>query len=131
MTKKDYKIWMPIKSEINNNESYPIGFQERDIWICNIGENVGFEEDGKGKDFSRPVLILKVFNRKFCHVVPLSTTSKRGIYYYPFDGKTGKTSVAILSQTRSVDATRLHEKIGKIPKEDFENIKKKIQELMF
>lgn len=129
--KKDYKIWMPVKAEINNNESYPIGFKERDIWICNIGENVGFEEDGKGDDFTRPVLILKVFNRKFCHIVPLSTTDKRGKYYYPFDGKTGKTSVAILSQTRSIDATRLHEKIGKISKEEFEKIKKQIIELTF
>jgi len=131
MMEKDYKIWTPIKTKINNNKSYPLGFRERDVWICNIGENIGFEEDGKRKDFTRPVLILKVFNRKFCHIVPLSTTDKRGIYYYPFDGKTGKTSVAILSQTRSIDATRLHEKVGKISKRDFDEIKKKIVQLIF
>jgi len=28
---KDYQIWMPIKTRINNNESYPIGFKERDV----------------------------------------------------------------------------------------------------
>jgi len=128
---KDYNTWMPVKSNINNSESYPIGFKERDVWICNIGENIGFEEDGKGKDFTRPVLILKVFNRKFCHIIPLSTTENRGKHYYPFDGNTGKTSVAILSQIRSIDATRLHEKIGKVSKEDFEKIKKQIKELIF
>jgi len=122
---------MPIKTRINNNKSYPIGFKERDVWICNIGENIGFEEDGKGNDFTRPVLILKVFNRKFCHVVPLSTTENRGRYYCSFNGNTGKTSVAILSQTRSIDASRLHEKIGKISKEDFNKIKKQILELLF
>lgn len=129
--KKDYKIWVPIKAKINNNKSYPIGFKERDIWICNVGENIGFEEDGKGEDFTRPVLILKVFNRKFCHVVPLSKTDRRSKYYYPFDGKTGRISVAVLSQTRSIDATKLHEKIGKISKEDFEKIKKQIIGLLF
>ncbi len=129
--KKDYKIWTPVKIRINNNEAYPIGFKERDIWVCNIGENIGFEEDGKSEDFTRPVLILKVFNRKFCHVVPLSKTGRRGKYYYAFDGKTGKISVAVLSQTRSVDASRLHEKIGKISKKDFEEIKRQLTELLF
>ncbi len=46
---KDYKIWTPVKKNINNNRSHPIGYKARDIWICNIGENIGFEEDGKGK----------------------------------------------------------------------------------
>jgi len=129
--KKDYKKWMPVKVNINNSGAYPVGYKERDVWICNVGENIGFEEDGKGDDYTRPVLILKVFNRKFCHIVPLSTTDRRGRYYYSFDGKTGKTSVAILSQTRSVDATRLHEKIGKISQDDFDKIKKQIIELIF
>jgi len=128
---KDYKRWVGVKKKINNNERYPLGFRERDIWVCNVGENVGFEEDGKGEDFVRPVLILKVFNRKFCHIVPLSTTEKRGRYCYAFDGKTGKTSVAILSQTKSVDAVRLHAKIGKVSKGDFERIKEEVKKLIF
>lgn len=85
---KDYAIWTPIKTKLNNSAVYPIGFKEREIWICNIGENIGFEEDGKGNSFTRPVLILKVFNRKFCHIIPLTTKRKEGIYYYFFDGKT-------------------------------------------
>ena len=60
---KDYKIWTPIKREINNSNLRPFGCKEREIWICNLGENIGFEEDGKGKDYTRPVLILKVFNK--------------------------------------------------------------------
>ena len=128
--KKNYKIWTPVKTRINNNKSYPLGYKERDIWICNIGENIGFEEDGKGNDFTRPVLILKAFNRKFCHIVPLSTTDKRGRFYYPFDGNAGKTSVAILSQTRSIDATRLLRKVGSMNKEEFIKIKGKIKEIL-
>jgi len=128
--KKDYKIWMPVKSEINNKELCPKGIKEREIWICNVGDNVGFEEDGKGNDFTRPVLILKVFSKRFCYIVPLSKTEKRGKYYYAFDGNTGKTSVALLSQLRAVDSSRLRDKIGFAKKEDFDKIKKRVIDLM-
>ncbi len=129
--KKDYKIWMSVKADINNTDLRPKGCREREIWICNVGENIGFEEDGKGKEFTRPVLILKVFNRKFCYVIPLSTTEKRGRFYYEFDGKTGKNSVALLSQTKSIDTARLSRKVGFIDKENFEKIKTEIKEILF
>jgi mRNA interferase MazF len=85
-------------------------------------ENIGFEEDGKGKDFTRPVLILRVFNKNFCYIVPLSTTKKRVKYFYPFDGRTGKLSIALLSQSKSIDSLRLRSKIGFVSKEDFNKI---------
>jgi mRNA interferase MazF len=128
--KKDYKIWTPIKSEINNNELCPRGIKEREIWICNVGDNIGFEEDGKGDDFTRPVLIFKVFSKRFCYVIPLSKTEKRGKYYYAFDGNNGITSVALLSQLRSMDSSRFRDKIGFVKKEEFEEIKKRILELI-
>ncbi|MBT4376483.1 type II toxin-antitoxin system PemK/MazF family toxin [archaeon] len=129
--KKDYRIWTPTKIEINNKKLSPKGFKQREIWICNVGDNVGFEEDGKGKDFTRPVLILKVFNRRFCYVTPLSTTPKRGRYFYAFDGNTGRTSVSLLSQLRAIDSIRLRDKIGFVNKKDFEEIKRRIAELIF
>ena len=127
---KDYKIWTPVKTNINNNGAHPRGYKEREIWICNVGENIGFEEDGKGNEFIRPVLILKVFNKQFCHIVPLSKTNKGGKFYYSFDGKTGKISVAILSQSRAIDSSRLLRKIGVANKKDFAEIKNKIKEIL-
>lgn len=128
--KKDYKIWIPIKTEINNNEKYPAGYKEREIWICSLGENIGFEQDGKKESFSRPVLILRVFNKRFCHIVPLSKTNKRGKFYYPFDGRTGKISIALLSQSRAIDSSRLLRKIGIANKKDFKVIQEKIKEIL-
>jgi len=127
---KDYTEWMKIKKEIHNGKAYLPGYKEREIRICNLGENIGFEEDGKGKDFTRPVLILKVFNKYFCHIVPLSTTKKKGKYFYLFDGRTGKISVALLSQSQSIDSSRLNGKIGIISKEDFTQLKQKINEIL-
>jgi len=128
---KDYSEWTPLKKEINNINLRPKGCREREIWICNVGENIGFEEEGKGKEFTRPVLIMKVFNKFFCHIVPLSTTDKRGKFYFPFDGKTGKTSVALLSQSKAIDTARLSRKVGFIEEKEFLEIKRKIQEILF
>jgi mRNA interferase MazF len=126
---KDYKKWMAIKANINNANSRPIGYKKREIWICCIGENIGHEEDGKGKLFVRPVLVIKKFGADMCLVIPLSTTARRGVFYYPFDGHTGKTSIALLSQPRIIDSTRLRRKIGKADNEDFEEIRSRLKEL--
>jgi mRNA interferase MazF len=127
--KKDYAAWMAVKASLHNNLARPIGFKQRDIWICSIGENIGFEEDGKGSLFIRPVLILKAFSNVMCHIVPLSTTEKRGIFYYEFDGQTGKVSVALLTQSRIVDSARLRRKIGVVSKKDFAAIKERIRDI--
>lgn len=121
--KKDYSFWTPVKIEINNKRDKIIGYKERDIWLSNMGENVGFEEDGKGEKFVRPALILKKFNRSMCHIIPLSTTKKRTKFHFAFDGKTTKTSVALLSQSKTIDTARLIKKIGIISKGDFETLK--------
>ncbi|MDR1358410.1 MAG: hypothetical protein LBJ48_03525 [Coriobacteriales bacterium] len=49
MNKKDYKKWMMVKSSVHNDANRPIGYKEREIWLCSIGENIGYENDGKGK----------------------------------------------------------------------------------
>jgi mRNA interferase MazF len=125
---KDYKKWMVVKSELHNKKLRPAGVKVREIWIANIGENVGHEEDGKGSRFTRPVLIVAAFGQ-MCFIVPLSTTNKRGRYYYAFDGHTGKTSVALLSQTHTMDSARLRRKIGYASITDFLSIKQKLREL--
>lgn len=127
---KDYGFWMKVKKEINNLYLCPVGFKEREIWYASIGENVGCEEDGKNKRFARPVLILKKFNCRLCLGIPLSSKEKIGKYYYSFDGNTGKISVAILSQIKSLDSTRLLHKIGKIEQRDFLEIKRKLIKIL-
>jgi len=60
---KDYKKWHTKKSliETRNDRLY---FHEREIWWCSLGHNVGFEQDGKGVDFARPILVFKKFNKE-------------------------------------------------------------------
>jgi len=127
--KKDYQVWTPEKEKINNNESVRPGFHEREVWYCHLGENVGFEQDGKGDQFLRPVIVLRKFNNEIFWAIPLTSTIKKSNYYFTVTLEDNKSS-AILSQIRLVDAKRLSHKIGDVTKEEFEELKKKLKDLI-
>ena len=128
--KKDYKEWHSKKSEISEIKKSPF-FHEREIWFCYLGENVGFEQDGRGEEFLRPIIVLKKFNNEVLWTVPLTRTKKKGEYYFRFSFSSGNdTSSAILSQVRLVDAKRLKYKIGSMKVSDFEILKNKIRQLL-
>lgn len=130
MNPKDYKIWTPIKVKIHNNESVRPGFHEREIWYCHLGENVGFEQDGKGDDFLRPIIILRKFNNEIFWAIPLTSVIKKSKYYFAITLEEGKKSSAILSQIRLIDAKRLSHKIDNVDLAEFEELKKKLKDLI-
>ena len=74
--KKDFQKWHTKKTEIERSNDIRIFFHEREVWWCTIGSNVGFEQDGKGEKFARPVLIFKKFNKEIFWALPLSTKIK-------------------------------------------------------
>ena len=96
-----------------------------------LGENIGFEQDGRGVEFLRPVLVLKKFNNEISWVIPL-TTSRKGErpYLFIFSFRKKEKSTAILSQIRLIDAKRLKYKIGYMGCKDFESLKTKIKQLL-
>src|SRR3989338_9336103 len=134
MHKKDYMIWHNIKTNIDNLNNRAF-FHEREIWFCYLGANVGSEQDGRGADFLRPVMILRKFNNQIFWGVPLTKAknkikTKTDKYYYPFSFVPGITSVAILSQVRLIDARRLGYKLGEIGERDFASLIKKFKALL-
>lgn len=126
---KNYRDWHNKKTGINDITVRP-GFHEREIWFCHLGSNIGFEQDGTGEDFLRPILILRKFNNEIFWGIPLTNTKKDTEHYYPFSFKEGKTSTAILSQIRLIDAKRLSYKIGDISETDFGLLKEKLKALL-
>ncbi|MDP3764804.1 MAG: type II toxin-antitoxin system PemK/MazF family toxin [bacterium] len=92
--------------------------------------NVGFEQDGTGEGFSRPVLILKGFSRQVCLVVPLTTSTKKNIYHVSAGVVDRLQAVAIISQVRLIDTKRLYKQIGTLDKEVFENIRKAVKDML-
>ena len=65
-----YNNWNKIKIAIEY-ENIIVGFKERDIFYMNMGKNIGFEQDGKGENFVRPVVIIKGFNKNMFFGIPL------------------------------------------------------------
>lgn len=126
--KKDFGKWNNKKIIVNNTKSIPF-FHEREIWFSFLGVNVGFEQDGQGDDFQRPVVIIKKFNNEIFWAIPLSKTEKRGKYYFAFPFNKEIISVAILSQIKLIDAHRLAYKIGEIDEKNYVSLIKKLKEL--
>jgi len=107
---KDFDKWHKVKRDIHKRETRPF-YHEREVWWCSVGENVGFEMDGKGEDFTRPVLIIKGFSKEVFLCVPITTKLKTGKYYADINFGDGEARKVILSQIRLIDGRRLQEKI--------------------
>lgn len=124
------QLWSSVKkiTEDNNKKVY---FKERDIFWLKVGENIGHEQNGKGDKFQRPVLVLKRYSNDMFLGVPLSTTPREGSFFYQFSFINGETSTALLVQNRLFSSKRFIKKIGKISKNDFEELKQKLFRLVF
>jgi mRNA interferase MazF len=114
---KDFWKWHEKKRWVHDEKSRPF-FKEREIWFCYLGANVGFEEDGSGEEFLRPIIILKRFSGMIFFAIPLTRTVRSGRYYFSCAVR-NETNTAILSQGRSLDVKRLRYKIGEVSKNDF------------
>lgn len=97
-------------------------FKEGEIWWCCVGINIGVEIFGKGKDFTRPVIILKKFDAKSFLGIPLTTQYKGNIWHIPLLHN-NKKQYAVLSQLRMFDSQRLIDKMGSLNEANYERIK--------
>jgi mRNA interferase MazF len=128
---KDYKEWHDLKSEIENNGQEK-KFREREIWWCSLGENIGFEQDGKHEKFERPVLVLRKFNNGMFFGLPLTSKVKEDRFHFGFNIKTKNTageveeqrSFAMLSQMRLFSSKRMIRRIVRINENVFDSIEK-------
>jgi mRNA interferase MazF len=95
---KKFDKWNDLKQKLHYSKKEII-FKNRDIFWASIGINIGFEQDGKGKIFSRPVLVVKKFNNNIFFGIPLSSQIKKGSFFFNFL-LNDKPSNALLVQGR-------------------------------
>jgi mRNA interferase MazF len=112
--------WIQLKFSIHNQEKNPF-FKEREIWWCQFGQNIGDEENGKGDNFMRPVIIIRKYNQNLALVLPTSTKIKDNQYYYKINYK-NKDYSALLSHARTIDTKRLKSKIADLPTKHFKEL---------
>ncbi len=119
---KNFLEWMGLKEKLHNSlEETPL-VSEGQIWWASLGENVGFEINGKSKLFTRPVLIFKKLSSQFYLVVPLTSQKKVGSWYVNYKQR-GLDFSACIHQVRTIDYRRLSTKMGWFDEADFQRIK--------
>ena len=127
---KDFDKWNARKKAIDKNKDYLPFYRERQVRWCNLGVNIGFEQDGTGEGFSRPVLVLRGFNRNVCLIAPLTTSTKNNPYNIPIGNIDGEAASVIISQIRLVDTKRLYKHIATVDKNTFQKIKNAIKAML-
>lgn len=130
MHQKKFSDWIQLKEKLHSqNQLIPLA-KEGEIWWASLGENIGFEINGKSRFFSRPVIIVKKFARGFYLIIPVTSKLKAGTWYVPFK-QNRIEMVACLHQVRSIDYRRMSSKLGQLDDLDFEKIKTGLRRLCF
>ena len=121
MWSKDFDGWNDYQ-KIIQGAHHEVYFQERDMWWCSVGVNIGHEQDGHHEQYVRSVLILRGFSQQSFWGVPISTKLKpANPYYLAFEIPSGQYS-ALISQMRFLDAKRLIRRLYTMPQIVFSEI---------
>ena len=126
--KKDFDGWIELKKQIHYRGSFRT-IKEGEIWWCKIGENVGREICGKGKDFLRPVLIVYKLSKHDFIGIPLTSQKHVGSWYVEFIFK-NKIEYAVLVQLENISVHRLHYKMGEVPSSDLDTVLSRLCQLL-
>ncbi len=120
---KRFLGWIGLKQLLHFSPGVIPHVNERDVWWASLGENVGFEINGKSGDFTRPVIIFRKLSQGFFFVIPLTTQARAGTWYARFRLK-GRDQFACLHQARSIDYRRLHSRLGRLDDVDFAQVER-------
>ena len=96
-----------------------------------MGVNVGFEQDGTGEHFDRPVVVIRGFNESIFIGLALTGRKRNGTFYFPVGRIEDREASAILSQVRLIDTKRLVRKITMLDEVVFKELKEKLKKALF
>jgi len=128
MPEKDFEKWFKRKLEIHSKGHRPF-VHEREVWWCYLGINIGSEQDGKGENSSRPVLIYRKFSNRICWIIPLTTSAKQNALYIPIDIEDKISRFALIHQMQSIDIKRLYNFMGRLTDRCHETITKVVSQI--
>ena len=121
----DFDRWNEIKKATDGaDEAARLYFRESEIWWVRLGQNIGYETNGKSREFTRSVVILKKYNQFSFLALPLTTAQTANPYRLPIGMVDGRQAFATLSQLRNIDSKRLVKKIARLDAEVLAAIKK-------
>lgn len=126
---KNFDGWNEVKKRLNATPRRSPFVSEREIWWCSFGINIGREQGGRGDNFERPVVVLRVLSPDTFMALPLST-KKRMEEFQSEITHSAIRGFALLDQARVMDTKRLRRKIGTANKDEFLVIKEKLKNLL-
>lgn len=115
----DFDEWNEYKKQTDAADTSTIYFNEREIWWCRVGLNIGLEQNGKGPDFKRPVLVVKKFSRSLFWAIPLSLHYKSGSFFFPLLAESNVFRIACIPQMRLLDIRRFVSKFDMISEQEY------------
>lgn len=124
---KNFDGWNEVKKKVNNKNRALI--KQGKVYWCNLGINVGVEQNGKDNNFQRPIIVIKKFSNKIVLGAPLTTKIHKGNWYFDIEIKNKKVQV-ILNQIKPLDTKRLLNELFEIPENKIKHIIKKYIELI-
>jgi len=127
---KQFDKWNEVKKRTDNVQMY-FRVKPREIFWLKIGQNIGHEEFGKGKEFVRPVIVIRQLTSDLFIGVPTTTSKKEDNDYfhninYLNHKKDRVHSVAMLLQFKTFSKKRLLSKMGIVNQNEFNVIVEKI-----
>ena len=87
---QDFDRWNDLKKRLDGKIDTPQFFpKEGVVWMTILGKNIGYEQNGVGNQFDRPVLVIKKFNNQMYWAVHIDE-AKAFDFYYNFTDPEGK-----------------------------------------
>jgi mRNA interferase MazF len=132
---EQYNKWNKVKIYTQQTK-FKLGIKQREIFWAKIGFNIGNEEYGKGKDFVRPVIIVRQLTHDLFIGVPTTTSNKENNDYFHninYINKISKQSInssAMILQQKVFSKKRLLNKIGTVDNKNFKIIIEKLKKLI-
>jgi len=128
---KNFDGWNEAKKQLDKKQKFPKYFQERDVWWCAVGVNIGAEEDGKNENFERPVVVIKKLTKDLLLVIPTTTTIREGNFYHNIPEWNGTKSQVVLAQIKVLSSKRLLRRMYRISNSQYSEIVAKLIALHF
>lgn len=122
-----YDKWNKLKQEIETRKS--ILFRQRDVLFISMGQNIGYEQYGKGEEFLRPVVVLKKFSKNLFLGIPLSSKLKDGYFFHKVTFK-NRENTALLLQSKTFDSKRIKYKLATLSQNEFSKLNEKFCEVV-
>jgi mRNA interferase MazF len=124
-----YNNWNIKKQEIQFSDIEETYFKEGDIWWCSLGQNIGTESYGKGRDYRRPILVIRKLSEDLCIALPLTSKTKIGTWFVDIL-LNYESRCVMLYQIRTLNRKRFQRKMGEVSIEDYIKVKEKLESLL-